>query len=95
VTVGLLGVVRAVKEVVLDEWEVYCWVGWLMKGIGFRYFHMVHSPKLRNIAELIDKRLKLEAPDLYIALYNHQVERHTLYEFYLKSFGLFSKLGDL
>lgn len=66
-----------------------------MKGVGLRYFYKVHSPKLRNIAELIDKRLKLEAPDLYLALYNHPAERHTLYEFYLKSFGFFKKLGDL
>jgi hypothetical protein len=62
-----------------------------MKGVGLRYFYKVHSPKLRNIAELIDKRLKFEAPDLYQALYNHPAERHTLYEFYLKSFGFFTK----
>ena len=90
---GLLGVVRAVKEVLLDEWDVYCWLGWLMKGLGFRYFYKVHSPKLRNIAELVDKRLKLEAPDLYLALFNHAVQRHALYEFYLKSFGFFTNLG--
>ena len=87
--------VRAVKEVLQDEWVVYCWLGWLMKGVGFRYFYKIDSPKLRNIAELIDKRLKLEAPDLYLALYNHQAQRHALYEFYLKSFGFFTKLGDL
>ena len=57
-----------VKEVLQDEWLVFKWLAWLMKVVGFRYFYRVNSPKLRNIVELLDRRLKLDVSDLFLML---------------------------
>lgn len=76
------------------KYHAFLTLAYLMHGLNWRCLYIPKYPKLKNLLDILDRRLKIDVPALHASLLPHKASWEAFLRRFLRSFGMVGQASN-